>query len=58
MSDDQRIQLGVRCPRCGRKLAESLEGVLSAWCRRCDRVVTVEMHVLTTTDRRDIAITK
>ena len=32
---------GVRCPHCGKKLAERLNGKVEFTCRGCKRKVTV-----------------
>jgi len=36
----------IRCPRCGRKLAEDLiDGILKIKCRRCNEMVWVDRRV-------------
>ena len=33
----------VRCPKCGKKFAEHLEGgVLVVWCRYCRKLFTID----------------
>lgn len=32
----------VRCPYCGRKLAECLMGTLFIWCRTCQKIIRID----------------
>lgn len=46
---------GVRCPHCGAKLAEWLDGEAGFTCRRCGETVTLQKRPITTDQPKQAA---